>query len=123
MKQETLQYLENLTNFLHDTSDIFMVLAQDNLYLSERINSDFNLTDLRSSVRSLFASIECQIYRQKHMAKYFNELFIITKKNYQGLTDLELLAIEERSVQITEQGKVKSANSFISFKNNFRFSY
>jgi hypothetical protein len=61
------------------------IFSEDFEYITEKIVSSPNQTDFRSIVHLVCARIESFIYRQKHLAKHLNNLFLISKKDYQRL--------------------------------------
>jgi hypothetical protein len=118
--------LISVSDHLGDLEIIFNTLSGDCKAILERIEETPEQLDYRAYVRSLFALIESMLYSQKQLARHVDSALKAASPYFAehlGLNPLELLATEEKGVQVTEKGEVKETVAFMKFKQNFKFSF
>jgi hypothetical protein len=126
MSNSLMELIKGVSAHLGDLGETFSILSKDCEAILERIQDDPQPLDYRSYVRSLFALIESILYSQKQLAKHVDTALKATTPvwaDVAGLSQLELLAIDEKAFQIKDDGSVRAADSFIRFKQNFKLSF
>lgn len=125
MSSNLKELIKSISEHLGDLGTTFNMLSKDCEATLKRIQDSPEPLDYRSYMRSLFALIESTMYSQKQLAKHVDTALKATPiwSDIAGLSQLELLAIDEKTFQINDDGSVKATDSFIRFRQNFKFSF